>query len=95
MIATDLSRHLTPESIAQVVAMAEGGGESYKPVAAGAAIAVWAATAPELDGLGGIYLANCGIAPPIEVGSPGYASHAVDPDAALRLWKVSETTRST
>jgi NAD(P)-dependent dehydrogenase (short-subunit alcohol dehydrogenase family) len=91
MIATDLSRHLTPESIAQVVAMADSTGESYKPVGAGAATAVWAATAPELDGIGGIYLANCGVAPPIEDGSPGYASHAVDRDAARRLWKVSET----
>jgi hypothetical protein len=71
--------------------MAEGSGESYKPVVAGAATSVWAATAPELDGRGGIYLANCGVAPPIEDGSPGYASHAVDRDAARRLWKVSET----
>ena len=90
MIATDLSRHLTPESIAEVVAGAEGSGEAYKSVAAGAATAVWAGTAPELDGVGGIYLADCGVAPPIEDGWPGYASHAVDPDAALRLWKVSE-----
>jgi len=95
MIATDLSRHLTPESIAQIGAMAESGGEAYKPVGAGAATAVWAATAPELDGIGGIYLANCGVAPSIEDGSPGYAAHAVDPHAALRLWKVSETARST
>jgi NAD(P)-dependent dehydrogenase (short-subunit alcohol dehydrogenase family) len=89
MIATDLGRHLTPESIAQVVASAEGSGESYKSVAAGAATAVWAATAPELDGAGGVYLADCAIAPPIEEGSPGYASHAVDPDAARRLWTIS------
>jgi hypothetical protein len=68
----------------------EGSGEAYKPVAAGAATAVWAASAPELGGVGGIYLAHCGVAPPIEDGWPGYASHAVDRDAALRLWKVSE-----
>jgi NAD(P)-dependent dehydrogenase (short-subunit alcohol dehydrogenase family) len=90
MIATDLSRHLTPESIAQIVASVEGSGESYKSAAEGAATTVWAATAPELDGMGGLYLADCGVAPPIEDGSPGYAAHAVDPDAARRLWKVSE-----
>jgi NAD(P)-dependent dehydrogenase (short-subunit alcohol dehydrogenase family) len=89
MIATDLSRHLTPESIAQIVATAEGSGESYKSIAAGAATAVWAATAPELDGVGGIYLADCGVAPPLERGWPGYAAHAVDPEAARRLWEVS------
>jgi NAD(P)-dependent dehydrogenase (short-subunit alcohol dehydrogenase family) len=89
MIATDLSRHLTPESIAQIVARAEGGGESYKSVAEGAATAVWAATAAELDGAGGVYLANCAVAPPIEEGSPGYAEHAIDPEAARRLWEIS------
>jgi hypothetical protein len=30
------------------------------------------------------------VAPPIEEGSPGYAAHAVDPEAARRLWEVSE-----
>lgn len=89
MIATDLSRHLTRESIEQIVARAEGNGEPYKAVDAGAATTVWAATAPELDGGGGVYLADCGIAPPIEEGSPGYAAHAVDPVAARQLWDVS------
>src|SRR5918994_967923 len=78
MIATDLGRHLTRESIEQIVARAEGNGEPYKAVDAGAATTVWAATAPELDGSGGVYLADCGIAPPIEEGSPGYAAHAGD-----------------
>ena len=90
MIATDLSRHLTPESIAEIVDMVQGTGESYKSVAEGAATTVWAATAPELDGARGVYLANCAVAPPMEQGSPGYAAHAVDPDAARHLWKVSE-----
>jgi NAD(P)-dependent dehydrogenase (short-subunit alcohol dehydrogenase family) len=89
MIATDLSRHLTRESLAQIVDMAEGSGESYKSVAEGAATSVWAATAPELDGKGGVYLANCAVAPPIEEASPGYAAHAVDLDAARRLWEIS------
>lgn len=90
MIATDLSRHLTPESIAAIVDMVQGTGESYKSVAEGAATTVWAATAPELDGAGDVYLANCAVVPPMEQGSPGYAAHAVDPDAARHLWKVSE-----
>jgi NAD(P)-dependent dehydrogenase (short-subunit alcohol dehydrogenase family) len=95
MIATDLSRHLTPESIAEIVAMVEGQGESYKSVEAGAATTVWAATAPELDGQGGVYLADCRIAPPVEEGSPGYAAHAVDPDAARRLWDLSVKVSAT
>ena len=53
-----------------------------KTIPAGAATSVWAATAPELAGSGGLYLADCGIAEP--------AAWAVDPDAAARLWALSE-----
>jgi NAD(P)-dependent dehydrogenase (short-subunit alcohol dehydrogenase family) len=89
VIATDLARHLTPETIAEIMSRTEGAGESLKSVEAGAATAVWAATAPELDEKGGVYLANCAIAPSVEEGSPGYTAHAVDADAARRLWDLS------
>ena len=92
MIGTDLGRHLTRESIARIRSVAGAAGEPPKSVAQGAATAVWAATAPELAGTGGVYLADCSIAPPTEAGSPGYASHAVDPDAARRLWEISTMT---
>lgn len=49
----------------------------------GAATTVWAATSPELDGRGGLYLAECSI-------SADAAPHAVDPVRADRLWELSE-----
>jgi len=66
----------------------------------GAATAVFAATSPLLDGIGGVYLKDNDIAPlddaerTIEFGTeelvlPGVAPHAVDPDAARRLWDLS------
>jgi NAD(P)-dependent dehydrogenase (short-subunit alcohol dehydrogenase family) len=90
MIHTDLGRHLTPESIKEIVGRASSGGEPRKDVSQGAATSCWAATSPDLDGKGGIYLADCQVAPVGVEGKRGASPHAVDPEAAARLWKVSE-----
>lgn len=91
MIHTDLGRHLTPEIIKEIIGRASSGGEPRKNAAQGAATSCWAATSPELEGQGGIYLVDCQIAPEKTEASPrGVAPHAVDPDAAARLWTVSE-----
>ena len=93
VIHTDLGRHLTPEAIRSIVERAtEGGAETPKTVEQGAATSVWAATAPELDGQGGLYLADCGIPAAPEAGGKGAAAHARDADAAARLWAISEQT---
>jgi hypothetical protein len=47
-----------------------------------------------LNGMGGVYCEDCDIAEPTAVGSPtarteGVDAHAIDPDAAARLWTVS------
>lgn len=55
--------------------------DNLKPAAAGAATATWAATAPELQGRGGCYLADCAIAVA--------ADHATEPAAAAALWELS------
>ena len=57
-----------------------------------AATTVWAATTPDLDDRGGVYCEDCGVAPVIdEPGvSLGVMSWAVDPEAARRLWTLSE-----
>ena len=60
----------------------------------GAATPVWAATSPALVGLGGVYCEDCDIAEPTDVGSAtarirGVDAHAIDPDAAARLWTLS------
>jgi hypothetical protein len=66
---------------------------------------VWCATSPTLDGMGGVYCENCDIAPVLSeedaakrrmgganrwVGTIGVMPYAVDPDAARRLWTLSE-----
>jgi NAD(P)-dependent dehydrogenase (short-subunit alcohol dehydrogenase family) len=64
---------------------------AFKTVEQGAATSVWAAVAPELEGVGGLYLEDCRVADPWRAEQPmaGYQPHALDPEAARRLWDVS------
>jgi NAD(P)-dependent dehydrogenase (short-subunit alcohol dehydrogenase family) len=60
----------------------------------GPATFVWAATSPQLAGRGGVYCEACDIAEPTVPGAPGsdmtgVDAHAIDPDAAARLWTLS------
>jgi len=99
-IPTDLSRHL---SAADMVAMGfrdEHGNiptdkvSQYKTVPQGAATSVWCATSPQLDGLGGVYCDDCDIAAVVASDDPrqnGVRPWACDPDAAERLWALSES----
>ncbi|MFF1764777.1 oxidoreductase [Streptomyces sp. NPDC058249] len=76
--------------------------QQLKTVEQGAATSVWCATSPLLDGLGGLYCENSDVAPPmsLEEGSdwsltnrsrkPGVLPYAIDPEAAERLWDLSE-----
>ena len=52
----------------------------------------WAASAPELEGEGGLYLEDCHVAGPRESEDSlfGYAPWAMDAEAARRLWRLSE-----
>jgi hypothetical protein len=66
----------------------------FKTPEQGAATATWAATAPALDRMGGVYCEDCDVADLAAPGTPeaadrGVDPHAVDPDAAARLWTVS------
>lgn len=77
---------------------------NLKTVEQGAATSVWCATSPRLDGMGGLYCENCDIAPLLSseaearghsdstrrTGSLGVMPYAVDPEAADRLWALSE-----
>jgi hypothetical protein len=60
----------------------------------GAATTVWCATSPKLDGMGGVYCADCEIscAPPSDDSTElhGVRPRATDPVAAGRLWQLSE-----
>ena len=76
--------------------------KGLKTVEQGAATQVWCATSPNLAGLGGVYCEDCDIAPLQSTegeggvsakagqGRAGVWPHAVDRDAATRLWNVSE-----
>lgn len=94
-IATPLQRHLTME---EQVAMgwydAEGNVHpGFKSVEQGAATSVWCATSPILAGKGGVYCEDCDIAALLVEGmsaNAGVRAHAIDPEAAARLWTVSE-----
>jgi NAD(P)-dependent dehydrogenase (short-subunit alcohol dehydrogenase family) len=92
VILTELARHLKPEDFEQVRQRSPGGRLQLKSVEAGAATAVYAATAPELEGRGGLYLEDCGVAKvdDAEDAAGGVRSYALDPDAAKRLWSASE-----
>ncbi len=94
-ILTSLGRHLQVEDLDAVMTLDEDG----KPVLPdfisaeqGAATAVWAATSPELDGRGGLYLEDCAVADVVPDGpqtTSGVRAYAIDPDAAVRLWEWS------
>lgn len=72
-----------------------------KTVEQGAATIVWCATSPRLGGRGGVYCESCEVAQvmPPQIGPTtmadatrltGVARHAIDPEAAERLWALSE-----
>lgn len=91
-INTDLNRHLSAEEVAAVAARLPPEKRRLKTVASGAATTVYAATTPDLEGRGGVYLEDCHIADidDSKGANEGVKSYALDPAAALQLWKVSE-----
>ncbi|MQY37610.1 hypothetical protein SRB17_56140 [Streptomyces sp. RB17] len=106
IVDTGLARHICEETLRAAGAVDEEGrlvrdpARQLKTVQQGAATGVWCATSPRLDGLGGVYCENCDISPVVppeseaewraEPGLPGVLPYAVDPEAAARLWEVSE-----
>ncbi|NNL64754.1 MAG: SDR family NAD(P)-dependent oxidoreductase [Myxococcales bacterium] len=94
VIMTELSRHLVPEDYEMMRARAAAQGRelTLKSVESGAATSVYAATAPELEGRGGLYLEDCHVAEvnDAENAPEGVRSYALDPDDAKRLWTLSE-----
>jgi NAD(P)-dependent dehydrogenase (short-subunit alcohol dehydrogenase family) len=91
-IMTELGRHLKQDDIAVLRSRAGGGEFKWKTIPQGAATQCWAATAPELAGRGGLYLEDCHVAGSSEdpLAREGVRGWALDPDAAARLWALSE-----
>ncbi|MEU4246836.1 SDR family NAD(P)-dependent oxidoreductase [Amycolatopsis sp. NPDC026612] len=92
-ILTDLVRHLDRQELVDAGMVDESGRVTggAKTPEQGAATQVWAATSPQLDGLGGVYLEDCDIAEraPADGTRTGVKDYAIDPVQAERLWMVS------
>jgi NAD(P)-dependent dehydrogenase (short-subunit alcohol dehydrogenase family) len=90
-IVTELGRHLTQADREELMSRLPPGGFKWKTVEQGAATQVWACTAPELEGRGGLYLDDCHVAGPYDDASQsGYAPWALDAAGAAKLWPLSE-----
>jgi NAD(P)-dependent dehydrogenase (short-subunit alcohol dehydrogenase family) len=90
-IHTNLSRHMTPEALADLSAARRF---TFKTIEQGAATSVLVATSPQLQRIGGRYFENCNEARVLDPNAPntstsGVAPYALDPDNANRLWEAS------
>ncbi|TCC26191.1 SDR family NAD(P)-dependent oxidoreductase [Kribbella sindirgiensis] len=91
-ILTPLQRHLEKQEMVDFGWIDEDGNAlnpAFKSPEQGAATQVWAATSPQLDGLGGVFLEDCEVAEVSSDEAPGVRPYAIDPAAAERLWTVS------
>jgi NAD(P)-dependent dehydrogenase (short-subunit alcohol dehydrogenase family) len=99
-IATDLIRHMSKAAIDASEIIDKDGNpiidpeNNKKTPQQGAATSVWCATSPKLDGMGGVYCADCDIAVALPSDDSttlhGVRPRAIDPVAAGRLWQLSE-----
>jgi NAD(P)-dependent dehydrogenase (short-subunit alcohol dehydrogenase family) len=92
-ILTPLQRHLPKAEMIDAGWIDEEGSPTdptFKTPEQGAATQVWAATSPQLDGMGGVYCEDCDIAEPAgREAEGGVHPHATDPEQAARLWELS------
>ena len=105
IVGTGLSKNVPPEVLRAAGLLDDDGNpiidpaKNQKTVEQGAATSVWCATSPQLDGIGGLHCQNCDVAPlvtedlganPVGSFARGVMPHAVDSEAADRLWSLSE-----
>jgi NAD(P)-dependent dehydrogenase (short-subunit alcohol dehydrogenase family) len=94
-ILTPLQRHLPKAEMVERGWIDEQGNvlnpSGFKSPEQGAATQVWAATSPQLAGMGGVYLEDCDIAESAVDGdeSSGVRAWATDLEQAERLWTLS------
>ncbi len=100
-IQTELSRHMSPGAIEQMVQklnadLAAEGRPAYqfKTIPQGAATSVWAGFVAPADEVGGRYCENCHVSPvtdgPVSLMTEGVLRYALDPENAKALWAKSE-----
>jgi NAD(P)-dependent dehydrogenase (short-subunit alcohol dehydrogenase family) len=89
-IRTGLQRYVSDEELDRMRAATGSREVSWKTPEQGAATSVLLAVSPLLAGVGGRYFEDCNEALPNVPGTRrGVAEHALDPEAAARLWQVS------
>jgi NAD(P)-dependent dehydrogenase (short-subunit alcohol dehydrogenase family) len=89
-IRTGLQRYVSDEELDRMRAATGSREVSWKTPQQGAATSVLLAVSPLLAGIGGRYFEDCNEALPNVPGTRrGVAAHALDPEAAARLWQVS------
>ncbi|MBM9503440.1 oxidoreductase [Actinacidiphila acididurans] len=95
-IRTNLQRYVEPADQVALGWVDQDGNDliQWKSAPAGAATAAWAATAPALDGMGGVYLEDCEVAEIVDPQAPdamrrGLHPWGADPQSAARLWTMS------
>ena len=93
---TELQRHLPKEEMIAMGWMDEAGNinELFKTPEQGASTSIFAATSPQLDGMGGVYCEDADIAnledPDNAMGRFfGVKPYAIDAANAAKLWDVS------
>ena len=92
-IRTRLQRYVSDEELDRLRKAVGGGGPDWKAPEQGAATSVLLAESPLVEGVSGKYFEDCNEAGPNQPGTRrGVAAHALDPNAAARLWEVSEQT---
>ncbi|MEV4620542.1 SDR family NAD(P)-dependent oxidoreductase [Asanoa sp. NPDC049573] len=96
VIHTKLQRHIDRETMVRFGAMDEDGGllmpAHYKTAAEGASTTVLLAGSPTVAGVTGRYFEDNREAPVVPGGpdaTAGVAAHALDPEAADRLWDLA------
>jgi NAD(P)-dependent dehydrogenase (short-subunit alcohol dehydrogenase family) len=100
IVSTGFTRYMSQEQIAATGYLDKAGQpiidpeNNMKTPQQGAATTVWCATSHQLDGMGGVYCADCDFArllPSDESDAMhGVRPRAVDPVSAGRLWQLSE-----
>ena len=96
-IDTDLSRNMTADAKARMVASINANRPAgapefrYKSVAQGTATSVWAGVVADADEVGGRYCEDCHVAEATDTPGvrTGVRSYALDPDRARAVWASS------
>jgi len=103
-VVTGLARHIPVEQLKEAGNIDQDGepvidpDRDMKSIAQGAATHVWCAVSQQLAGMGGVFCLDSDIAA-VDAGEVsqdgrrvyGVAPYAIDPEAARRLWEMSES----